>query len=103
MLFENEMFPITMPLFEVLNNFSLQILKGKVINQKFSGFLMISDFKESHRIRLITLEWPVEATPAEFSAKSSTTTLGKSRLQNSGSQTAACIRSPPEGLLKPRG
>ena len=95
-----------MPLFEVLNNFSPRILKGKVINQKFSGFLMISDFKESHRTRLITLECltrPVVDTSAEISAKSSTTTLGKSRLQNSGSQTSACIRSPPEGLLKPRG
>lgn len=46
-------------------------MKGKVINQKFSGFLKIPGFKESHRTRSITTEClitPVEDTLAEIFA-----------------------------------
>lgn len=67
-------------------------MKGKVINQKFNGFLKIPDFKESHRTRSVTTEClttPVEDTLAEIFAVG-LLPASSTRLQNNGCQTSAC-------------
>ena len=53
---------------EILSNFSPWIWKGKVVNEKFSGYLMPSAVKERHSTRpVITgrLTPPEEGTPLQ--------------------------------------
>lgn len=87
-------------------------MKGKVINQKFNGFLKIPDFKESHRTRSVTTEClttPVEDTLAEIFAvgllpESSTAILREIQATEQWvSNLSMWFRILPEGLLKHRG
>lgn len=81
-------------------------MKGKVVNQKFSGFLKIPDFKESHRTRSVTTErlstqW--RALWQRFFLSPLLLYEKKARLRNNGAQTAAWVSIPREPVKNTEG